>query len=317
MRNPHPDIPLAPLAPEVREILRSDNRYRTRNWDREVATRYVFGFGTKIAEASFFAHFSGPRHVKNAIELPTSYGCPIGCRHCAATLLQNSQPLSDSEVVGMVEWITKEHMISRTDPFLATFSGIGEGALHRQSLASASRWIHRAFEKARFTFTTVGYDPSFVDFVNELAGELPTHFLQVSYLHHDTQALARVIPAAERLGFDFANLLQAIRRSDNIRIRLNYVVVRDYNDDPDHLNQLMKRLVGFEGKVVLRVARLNQTATSGLSDFCEPEVGRLEEIVRDFTNNGFEAYLFASSRNDHLNCGQLAGRYGDRTLRAG
>lgn len=307
------ELPMAPLT--VRSVIRSDNNYESMNWNREIATRYVLGFESSIVEASFFSHYLDGRHVKNVIELPTSFGCPVGCRHCASALLLEQRQLRPAELAAMVHHIISQEKLRTDDPFLVTFSGIGEGSFQRASLPEVCRAIYRAFKNSFFTLTTVGFDPTFLDVVERLAEEVPIHWLQISYLHFDTSELMRVVPRADALGFDFEALVARIRTLARVPVRLNYVVIADFNDSEQHIAAMLDRIDGLQGVATLRISALNQTEASRRYSLV-PAQPRTMCTIRDLcVQRGFEAYVFRSWRDDNLNCGQLAWNYFESTAR--
>jgi adenine C2-methylase RlmN of 23S rRNA A2503 and tRNA A37 len=300
---------LKAIAPTLTQLLTSENTYRSRNWDRERATRYVFSFGPAIVEASFFCHYNGGHLVKQVVELPTSFGCPVACRHCASALLPAVNQLNTGQIVGMFDAIVAEQSMHHDEPFLVTFSGIGEGAFQGPNLDTVCRAIHRVFPCSYFTLTTVGFDVQFLAMVDELATKIPVHYLQITYLHYDTKVLKRVVPTAELLKFNFPLLIAAITAMANARVRLNYVVIRDFNDNVGHAAVVAKMLDRLQSKVTLRISSLNETGASAVHSLNPASIGAMEDIVRHFKACGFEAYIFQAYENDDMNCGQLAGNY--------
>jgi len=287
----------------------STNRYRSRNWNSELATRYVFAFGNAILEASYFRHFNDDKFIKSVVELPTSFGCPVGCRHCASALLKSVRQLSSQQITQMALYILNDQGVNGNDKFLITYSGIGEGAFHRDELRTASVDLFKRYSNAYFSFTTVGFDPAFVEFCDKMATILPCHYLQVTYLHYDVNKLASIVPTAHNLGFDFISLLDAIRHTRFIRIRMNYVVINDFNDGPEHWEKLIRLIRGLEDKLVFRVSRLNETQASSKYGICPPNDESLSLLNERLSQEGFPSYVFASAMNDNMNCGQLAWNY--------
>jgi adenine C2-methylase RlmN of 23S rRNA A2503 and tRNA A37 len=296
------------------KVIQRHTRYDARHWDLERANRYVIRSGSRVVEASFFQHYANGVHVKNVIELPTSFGCPVRCGHCASSLLGKAEQLDVDTLLDITTLIsqTHRHDLELSPRCLVTFSGIGEGAFQRANLKPASKAIQRLLPDAYFTFTTVGHDPSFVTHIGELAQEVPVHYLQISYLHFDSVELQVVIPRAVALGFDFPALVSTIRASPGVPIRLNYVVIRSYNDSSAHVAHLCRLVDGLQSRIVFRVSRLNETAASRRNQLAPPTREALLMVREGLAESGFEAYVFASSENDNLNCGQLAWDYEGR-----
>lgn len=285
------------------------NEYRSRHWNLEEAVRYIFALPEGILEASFFAHYHNDTHVKNVIELPLSYGCPVGCRHCASAELSNRRQLSVESVLNMVDFIIDDHGVEDAEQILVTFSGIGEGVFQRRSLPEMCRKIQSRLPGAYFTLTTVGFDPSFLRDVERLSEEVVLHYLQVSYLHHRLDRLCEIIPNADRLGFDFRALVSEIRKSRGVTVRFNYVVIRGLNEDDETVKELIGLVAGLEADIVFRVSALNETTPSRQHGLERTDVRVVEAIVEQLRESGFTAYPFFTEVDDQLNCGQLTWDY--------
>ena len=54
----------------------SMNFYKTRRWNKELATRYIYSFSEGILEASHYRHFMNDTYVKTAIELRVQLWVP-------------------------------------------------------------------------------------------------------------------------------------------------------------------------------------------------------------------------------------------------
>ncbi len=290
-------------------VIYSENSYEARHWNREKATRYIFAFERAVVEASFFSHYKGSQFIKNVIELPTSFGCPVGCKHCASALLVPSKQISISQLAGMINFILKDKSLGLVDRFLITFSGIGEGSFRWKNLELICMAIHASFKRAYFTLTTVGFDMDFLRFVDKLALRIPIHYLQISYLHYDTEQLRKVIPQAHELGFDFQQLLKTVSQLRNVRIRLNFVVIKELNSDFGHVSVFLNRLEGLQSQVTVRISNLNETEASRYYGLEGVPIETLHEIQKMFLERQFEAYVFTTAKNDNMNCGQLAWNY--------
>jgi adenine C2-methylase RlmN of 23S rRNA A2503 and tRNA A37 len=295
--------------PEILSIIQSTNNYETRNWDTELAFRYVLAFGHAIVEASLFRHYSQGRHIKDVLELPTSYGCPVGCIHCASGELIATRPLTTGQITVMADLMAAKTGLSYEHPFLVTFSGIAEGALRRKVIEGAVSLLYSRFVNVRFTLTTVGFDSSYIAFVDYLAASYPVHWLQVSWLHHDPEVLSRLVPTSFGRRFDIESLLTAISACEKVRVRLNYVVMTGINDSRNDIDAFLDciRRHSFAGTV--RVSRYNTTTPGDRAGLRPPTMGTLSMIVDRIRDVGHDAYAFASHRDDRLNCGQLAYDY--------
>ena len=113
---------------KVVETIASSMIYRARTWDCERATRYVVDVDGRVVEGSHFAHFDGERPVKEVVELASSFGCSVGCHHCAAADLPQMRGLRAVEIIEQCELIAAIHGLTPASKFLITYSGIGEAS---------------------------------------------------------------------------------------------------------------------------------------------------------------------------------------------
>jgi len=291
----------------VKEEIRAENKYYTRSWNKEYAIRYVFNINEAVVEASFFKHFRDNVFIKSVIELPLSYGCAIGCRFCASSKLKYIRFLSYDEIFNIFKYVTYYHIPKKTSVFRVSFAGIGEGALMPDLIEKITLRIVDMYKNCVFTFTTSGCDPKFILFINKLSNNIPVQYLQISYLHHDINLLSKVIPKATDFSFDFEKTVKILEYT-NIPIRLNYVVIRDFNDELTVASKIAHRIRNLKN-ITVRISRMNETTPSRVNKLKPPSMDQLEDIHKIFDSEGIAAYIFASLNDDNLNCGQLAGKY--------
>jgi adenine C2-methylase RlmN of 23S rRNA A2503 and tRNA A37 len=287
------------------QTIRRRNSYVSRRWNFEDSARFVVSVADLILETSHFKHFSENVYVKDVIELPTSYGCAIRCRHCASALIEKPKLLTVEQIVDLCVWTVDRAALASNDNFLVTFSGIGEGALSGFRVFEAASQIYRIYPNATFTFTTVGVDPSFVEQADVIALSLPTRYLQISFLHHIESMLEVVIPSASKFKYSFPQLLKAVAETKNITVRFNIVVVEGLNTDPLIWDQWVHLFGCVRERVSFRISALNETSATTKYGLQPAKHSVCEMLVRKLRNAQYDAYFFASMENDNLNCGQL------------
>ena len=297
------------MPPTIAEIVKSENTYTARAWNRELATRYVLETDSGPVEASHFMHFSDSTFVKQVIELPISFGCPVRCGYCASGSLPGFRPLKASDLVQIVDMLATIHAIAFDSTFRLSFSGIGESSLASTPIIEAAQAIHSRWPLATFAFTTVGIRPSFIELIDELATQLPIHVLQISLVHTDSNVVSQVIPTVRRYSYSFSDVIDAVGRCNSIRVRFNYVLIAGINDDDASIVDICEGLGRLCPDIVVRVSQMNETGPSTLNRLQAPSFDGVHRAVQLLCEYGFQAYAFASHRNDNLNCGQLAGTY--------
>lgn len=286
----------------------SGSNYHARTWDREDAYRYIFRFGKNVIEAGFFVHYADNEIVKRVVELSSSYGCPVGCLHCASGAIQNYSRLSPDEIVEMFNYLVSDNKVEKTDRVLVTFSGIGEGALQSKQILSSSKTIFADYSGAYFNFSTVGYNPKFLKFCDSAAQEIPLNYIQLTYLHFDKAELASIIPTGYLNAYDFDSLVETIK-STSSRVRFNFVMFEGFNDTREHWVNLEKNISPIKEKIVLRISRLNETEYSLKNGLKKPEIETLNTAHKYFEKCGYETHVFTPETNNNMNCGQLVWNY--------
>jgi len=293
----------------IAQILESEMGYSARTWDVEHASRYVLDIDGRMVEFSHFRHFKSGAYVKDVIEIASSFGCTVGCHHCAAADLPHMQALTADEIVAASILIADRHDLTEASRLLFTFSGIGEGSLLRTPMFEAARRLQHLYPSAEFVMTTVGIRPEFIGAVGDLSDELNVKYLQVSLFSSDSQAVRLMMPLGDRLGYSVDALVDAMAAESRLRYRLNYVVIEGLNSEVAQVESILQAFEPVRGSAVLRVSRLNETSASLRNGLRQPPVASVKRAADVARDKGWDAYHFYSDGNDQLNCGQLAGEY--------
>jgi adenine C2-methylase RlmN of 23S rRNA A2503 and tRNA A37 len=137
-------------------------------------------------------------------------------------------------------------------------------------------------------FTTVGIKPDFIDKVDET--DLDVSVLQITMVHHDSAAVFSRFGASFK-SYDFDEICRQIAGTRRIRVRMNYVVIRDFNDAPAVYKELVRCLSPLKNKLQVRVSALNETMF-GIANGCKPASEKaLDEICSAFSQAGIGAYV--------------------------
>jgi adenine C2-methylase RlmN of 23S rRNA A2503 and tRNA A37 len=281
----------------------SEQAYLTRNWDFEVGQRLVIGNGQRIVEASVFRHSLRGQPVKTVVELPTSFGCQVRCPHCASGDIGMTRSLTTVDMECVYDMVSQ----GIEGPRLVAFSGIGECSLNEREVFAFVRAVAQR-QPATFTLTTVGVRPAFVDAVDILARDVPVKRLQISLFHPQTETVRAFMGRAFAL-YDFDALMERVRATQQVHVRLNIVLMAGFNDSPDVWRGLGRALSGLEKNISVRISYLNETNVSRRNGIVPAPRERVLEAASWFVEHGFDAYPFMSSFNDDMNCGQLVWKY--------
>ena len=287
----------------------SSSKYVARAWDFEYAFRYVFEIDGKIVEAGFFIHYKNDEYVKSVVELPSSYGCPIKCQHCASGDILYSKQLLADEISSIYNYIHIDNLLLDKEKILVTYSGIGEGALQTKNIDKASQSIYKIHRGAYFNLSTVGFDVKFLDFCIEFSEKLKLNHVQITYLHHDLQKLIKIIPDAKKLGFNFELLVLAIKSSKLKAIRMNYVMINGFNDSLVDRIEFLEKTESIKEQIEIRISKLNETPVSAKNNLIPASKECVLEFVEKLVLAGYNAKAFIAENNNSMNCGQLSWNY--------
>jgi len=235
--------------------------------------------------------------------ISTQVGCAMGCVFCASGKSGLRRGLKAHEIVAQVlaarryldegEWLRN-----------IVFMGMGEPLHHYDETALAIRLIMEpegiAISPRRITVSTVGLLPGLARLARDFQGKLG---LAVS-LHAPNDAIrSRIVPMNER--YPIAELLAALRSyplPKRRRITIEYTVIHEVNDRPEHARELAHLLRGLRVKVNL--IPMNPIVESTLT-------AASDEAVEQFAGVLADARISCSIRKQRGDdvaaaCGQLA-----------
>ncbi len=186
--------------------------------------------------------------------LSTQVGCAMACTFCSTGSLGFSRNMTMGEILGQIQAARiylndrrPEHPIIRN----LVFMGMGEPLLNFDNLMKSLHTLHHkrglAFSTRRITVSTCGIKKG----LHEL-GESNLAFLAVS-LHAPNQELRKeLMPKAAAWELeDFLKTLEKYPLATRERITLEYLVIKDVNDQPEHVKQLVRICSRLKAKLNL------------------------------------------------------------------
>jgi 23S rRNA (adenine2503-C2)-methyltransferase len=235
-------------------------------------------------------------------------GCPVQCRFCASGLEGLKGNLSAGQIVEQVfrlNEILDRQTPPNSRPLRVTnivFMGMGEPLSNYESVMRAVRILHDPacfnLGARRITISTVGVPPK----IRRLAEEdLPLN-LALS-LHAPNEPLRReLIPWASHFALD--DILDACRYyfdRTGREITLEYILLADVNDRPEHARQLARLCRTMRANVNL--IRYNEVEALPFKRPVSGDVMVFQKVLRDA---GVNAHVRKSRGRDiDAACGQL------------
>lgn len=235
-------------------------------------------------------------------------GCPVGCRFCASGVNGVKGNLTTAQIVEQVYQLN--HILAngqirteKTDRITnVVFMGMGEPLANYTNVMDAIRILHdsKCFNigARKITVSTVGVPSKMRELAHE---DLPLN-LAIS-LHAPTESLRQeLIPWAEH--FSIKEILDAARYyfdQTGREITLEYILLANVNDRPEHARQLATVCKTLRANVNL--IRYNEVESLPYGRPDADDVVRFQTILRD---SGVNAHVRKSRGRDiDAACGQL------------
>jgi 23S rRNA (adenine2503-C2)-methyltransferase len=189
---------------------------------------------------------------KDSICISSQVGCALKCAFCRTGLVGLRRQLDATEIVDQVKTVLLSENFVQSRTFDVSFMGMGEPLENLEEVLAAKEILASTYPAFRFCISTVGVVPG----INRLAREAPDVILQVS-LHAPTDDLRRRLMPITRK-YPLSEVMVAAEEHAKTTGRivvLNYCLIKDVNDSPQHASELVDLCIGRPFKV--QVVRYN------------------------------------------------------------
>lgn len=260
------------------------------------------GEGERLA-ARIVGAESSEKRTRVTLCVSTQHGCAMGCVFCASGRSGLGRGLGAAEIVAQV---IEARRLLKPNELLTNlvFMGMGEPLHHYDETARAIRLLTQddgvGLGLRRITVSTVGLVAGIERLGRDFAGKVG---LAVS-LHAPTDALrSRIVPLNERI--DLATLMGALKRyplPKRRRITIEYTLIENINDKPEHARELARLLRSL--RVKINLIAMNPVDGSGLIGASNEQVARFRDWL---VAEGYSCFI-RTRRGDEVSaaCGQLA-----------
>jgi len=255
-----------------------------------------------------------PETDRGTLCVSSQVGCMLNCSFCSTATQGFNRNLSTGEIIAQV-WMAAHLLGHKPDgPRLVSnvvLMGMGEPLLNYDNVISAMRIMLDDFgyglSKRRVTLSTAGVVPA----IKQLREDCDVS-LAVS-LHAPDDALRNELVPLNRK-YPIRELLDTCKAyvgEGRRRVTFEYVMLAGVNDSDSHARALVKCLKGVPAKVNL--IPFNPFPTTCYQRSEESRIDRFFEIL----NRAGIVTITRRTRGDDIDaaCGQLAGRFQDRTRR--
>jgi len=249
---------------------------------------------------------------EHIICISSQIGCSMGCIFCATTnpddLLNTNKAfirnLTSEEItqqVGNIFLRLKKQGKLGSKKILFSFMGMGEPFLNYENIVDSIKKLSKKFPNSRTTISTLGTSPTLI---KKLAHEKIDTVLKLHLsLHAPTDALRKkILPKAQKI----QPALEAFKYFSSVRsvpLKVNYILIANLNDSPDHASKLANLLKPYSFTVKLsNLNDFNNLKSSDKSIF--------DEFEKILNSKGIKTCRFISTGTDiKAGCGQLRRHY--------
>ncbi|MCL2859092.1 MAG: radical SAM protein [Oscillospiraceae bacterium] len=289
---------------ELIEKFETKNQYKTKNWDTEHTFKYLFKSDDKVIEIGYFIHFKDNQEVKKVIELSSSYGCPMKCKFCASEVIEDFKLITSKELIEIVDYIFNDNNIEENAKVLLAITGIGDLTFTLKNVISFINDISKKYKNLRFDVSTIKLNSEILKELEQFKNKDLIRNVQITFVS-DKEDIRKLIPYMEDRIYSFSNIAELMKNSMLSNFRINYVMIKGVNDNNEMWSKFINNLILIKDKIKVRISKLNETKSSQKYNLKPADISDMEQFSKLLTDNGIANYMFYSSKNDNMNCGQL------------
>ena len=256
-----------------------------------------------------------PEEDRGTLCVSSQVGCALNCSFCATARQGFNRNLDSSEIIGQVliaKNLLQSSGYSERPVTNVVMMGMGEPLLNYQEVISAMRLmlddLSFGLSRRRITLSTAGMVPA----IKKLGRDCPVS-LAVSLHATNDELRNKLVPLNKK--YPIQELLDACRHylqgERRQRVTFEYIMLKGVNDSREEARELCRLLADIPSKVNL----IPFNPVPGIDlEASEPDV--LDAFRETVLSAGIMTVTRRTRGADiDAACGQLAGRFQDRTRR--
>ncbi|MBM7059968.1 23S rRNA (adenine(2503)-C(2))-methyltransferase RlmN [Pseudomonas sp. UL073] len=289
----------------------------------EVVSQDISSDGTRkwvvrVASGSCVETVYIPQNGRGTLCVSSQAGCALDCSFCSTGKQGFNSDLTSAEIIGQV-WIANKSfgtVPAKADRAITNvvMMGMGEPLLNFDNVVAAMTLmmddLGYGISKRKVTLSTSGVAPM----IDKL-GEVTDVALALSLHAPNDELRNQLVPINKK--YPLAVVLDACHRyiarlGDKRFLTVEYTLLKDVNDQPEHAEQLTVLLKNFPCKINL--IPFNPFPHSGYERPSNNAIRRFQDLLH---HAGFNVTV-RTTRGDDIDaaCGQLVGQVADRTRRS-
>ena len=255
-----------------------------------------------------------PESGRGTLCVSSQVGCALNCSFCATARQGFNRNLTSAEIIGQLR-LANQLLVSPDNERPVTnvvMMGMGEPLLNYENVVQAMQLMQEDFayglSKRRVTLSTSGLLPEMQQLSKDCAVSLA-----VSLHAPDDELRNELVPINSK--YPISELMKACREYTkglpHQKITFEYVMLAGVNDSDIHARKLAKVIGNVPCK--LNLIPFNPFENSGYSSSSMSRINRFRDILMQ---KGIMT-VTRKTRGDEIDaaCGQLAGKFTDRTRR--
>ena len=259
-----------------------------------------------------------PQGGRGTLCVSSQAGCALDCSFCSTGKQGFNSDLTSAEIIGQV-WIANKSFGSvpaKIDRAITNvvMMGMGEPLLNFDNVVSAMRImmddLGYGISKRKVTLSTSGVAPM----IDKL-GEVIDVSLALSLHAPNNELRNKLVPLNKKYPLEM--LLETCRRyvsrlGEKRVLTVEYTLLKDVNDQPEHAAQMIALLKDFPCKINL--IPFNPFPHSGYERPSNNAIRRFQDLLHQAGHN----VTVRTTRGEDIDaaCGQLVGQVADRTRRS-
>ncbi|MCL6691565.1 23S rRNA m(2)A-2503 methyltransferase [Pseudomonas citronellolis] len=307
----------------VGKALREKLKARAEIRGPEVVSQDISSDGTRkwvvrVASGSCVETVYIPQNGRGTLCVSSQAGCALDCSFCSTGKQGFNSDLTSAEIIGQV-WLANKSfgtVPGKIDRAITNvvMMGMGEPLLNFDNVVTAMSIMMEDFgygiSKRKVTLSTSGVVPM----IDKL-GEVTDVSLALSLHAPNDELRNQLVPINKK--YPLAVLLDACQRyitrlGKERVLTVEYTLLKDVNDQPEHAEQMIALLKEIPCKINL--IPFNPFPHSGYERPSNNSIRRFQDMLH---KGGFNVTV-RTTRGDDIDaaCGQLVGQVMDRTRRS-
>lgn len=292
---------MSKILKEIKRIKVEDN-FISMNFDSQIAYRYLFKLNCgNTIETTAYLHYKNKIPSNLAIDISTMVGCPMDCQFCATSSQKYERQLTPEEIIEQVKLLIENHDNKNIPEITCSFQGIGEPSLMAKEIISVSKQLLKLDNRIILSIATMGNNLKAFEIWRN--SDIPIFSLQLSCSGATNNKLKNIMPNSPKIESLVRELIKCTRTKNISKVKLNYILIKGYNDTTEDINSLINIIKNTD--IIVKISSLNNTVNTKDNDLKQSSKDEAIKIVEKLKDNSISSYVYGTFNDTTISCGQL------------